>query len=177
MKKKDDTMRMCVDYCQFNKLTTNNKYPLLRIDDLFNQFRGAFVDLRSGYHQLKVKEADVNKTTFRTRFGHYKFLVTPFNQFIVVFIDDILVYSKTEDDHDEYLRLREVTFLGYVVSAEGTRVGFKKIKAMLEWKHVRNVSEIQSFLCLVGYYRRFFKGFSLIAAPLTKLLRKIHLFC
>ncbi|GMI64629.1 hypothetical protein HRI_000132200 [Hibiscus trionum] len=161
-------MRMCIDYRQLNKLTIKNKYPLPRINDLFDQFRGASVfskiDLRSGYYQLKVKDVDVPKTAFRTRYGHYEFLVMPFgltnapaafmdmmnrvfheylDQFLVVFIDDILVYSRTEKDRDKHLRivlqallenqlyaklskcefwLREVVFLGHVVSAEGTRV-------------------------------------------------------
>ena len=119
MKKKDDTLRMCIDYRQINKVTVKNKYPLPRIEDIFDQLKGASVfskiDLRSGYYQLRVKEVDVPKTEFRTRFGHYEFLVMPFvltnapatfmdlmnrvfqpyvDQFVVVFIDDILVYSK-----------------------------------------------------------------------------------
>ncbi|KAG8500938.1 hypothetical protein CXB51_002868 [Gossypium anomalum] len=123
-------MRMCINYRQLNKLTVKNKYSLSRIDDLFDQFRGASVfskiDIRSGYHQLRVKEVDVHKTTFRTRFEYYEFLVMPFgltnaptafidlmnwvfqpylDQFVIVFIDEILVYSKTEDEHDEHLRV------------------------------------------------------------------------
>ena len=106
VKKKNGTLRMCIDYRQINKVTVKNKYPLLRIEDLFDQLKGAGVfskiDLRSGYYQLRVKEVDVLKTTFRTRYGHYEFLVMPFgltnapyvDQFVVVFIDDILVYSK-----------------------------------------------------------------------------------
>ena len=119
VKKKDDTLRMCIDYRQINKVTVKNKYPLPRIEDLFDQLKGASVfskiNLRSGYYQLRVKEVDVSKTAFRTRYGHYEFLVLPFgltnsstafmdlmnrvfhpylNQFFVVFIDDILVYSR-----------------------------------------------------------------------------------
>ncbi|KAG8474874.1 hypothetical protein CXB51_031596 [Gossypium anomalum] len=218
VKKKDGTMRMCVDYRQLNKLMIKNKYHLPRIDDLFDQLRGASIfskiDLRSGYHQLRVKEADIHKTTFRTRYGHYEFLVMPFgltnalavfmdlmnrvfqpflDRFVVIFIDDILIYSETEAKHDEHLHivlqvlrekelyakfskcefwLREVTFLGHVVSAEGIKVDPRKIEAILEWKPPRSVSEIQSFLGLAGYYRRFVEGFSVMAAPLTKLIRK-----
>ncbi|KAG8485842.1 hypothetical protein CXB51_019233 [Gossypium anomalum] len=206
VKKKDGMMHMCIDYRHLNKLTIKNKYPLPRIDDLFDQLRGASIfskiDIRSGYHQLRVKEVDIHKTAFRTRYGHYEFLVMPFgltnapaafmdlmnrlfqpylDQFVVVFIDDILVYSETEAKHDEHLRtvlqvlrekelyakfskcefwLREVTFLGHVVSAEGIKVDPRKIEAILEWKPPRSVSEIRSFLGLAGYYRRFVEGFS-----------------
>ncbi|XP_012437678.1 uncharacterized protein LOC105763843 [Gossypium raimondii] len=160
-----------------------NKYPLSRIDDLFDQFHGASVfsniDLRFDYHQLRVKKVDIHKTTFRTRYGHYKFLAMPFrlmnapaafmdlmnrvfqpylDQFVVVFIDNILMYSKTEDEHDEHLR--------------GIQLDLRKVEAVLDWKQPKNVFEIHSFLDLVGYYRRFVEGFSLIAAPLTKLLQK-----
>ncbi|KAG8478693.1 hypothetical protein CXB51_028558 [Gossypium anomalum] len=184
VKKKDGTMRMCIDYQQLNKLTMKDKYPLLRIDDLFDQFRGASmiskIDLYLGYHHLRVKETDVYKTTFRTRYGHYEFLVMPFgltnapaafmnlmnrvfqpylDQFVMVFIDDMLVYSNSEDEHDEHLRV-------------GIRVDPCNIEAMLDWKWSKNVSEIYSFLGLASYYRHFVEGFSLIAAPLTKLLCK-----
>ncbi|KAG8491582.1 hypothetical protein CXB51_014859 [Gossypium anomalum] len=194
VKKKDGTMRMCIDYRQLNKLTIKNKYPLPRINNLFDQLRGASVfskiDLQSGYHQLRVKEANIHKTAFRTRYGHYEFLVMPFgltnapaaftdlmncvfqpflDRFVVVFIDDILVYSETEAKHDEHLRivlqvlrekelyakfskcelwLSEVTFLGHVVSTEGIKADPRKIEAILEWKPPRSVLEIQSFLGL-----------------------------
>ncbi|KAK8594732.1 hypothetical protein V6N13_015651 [Hibiscus sabdariffa] len=218
VKKKDGSLRLCIDYRKLNKLTIKNKYPLPRIDDLFDQFRGATVfskiDLRSGYYQLKVKDSDVAKTAIRTRYGHYEFLVMPFgltnapaafmdmmnrvfrpylDQFVVVFIDDILIYSRSEAEHDEHLRivlqtlrdhrlyaklskcefwLRKITFLGHVVSAEGIQVDPGKIEAIVSWKQPKNVSEIRSFLGLAGYYRRFVEGFSIIAAPLTKLLKK-----
>ncbi|KAL4334296.1 hypothetical protein GQ457_07G004020 [Hibiscus cannabinus] len=201
VKKKDKSLRMCIDYRQLNKLIVKNNYPLPRIDDLFDQLKGATVfskiDLRSRYYQLKVREQDVLKTAFRTRYGYYEFLVIPFSltnaptafmglmnmvfheyldQFVVVFIDDILVYSRTEEDHDIHLRLvlqtllenqlyaklskcefwiREVVFLGHVVSSEGIRVDPKKVEAIVNWKQPTSVTEIRSFLGLAGYYRRF----------------------
>ena len=130
VKKKDGTLRMCIDYRQINKVTVKNKYPLPRIEDLFDQLKGASVfskiDLRSGYYELRVKEGDVLKAAFRTRYGHYEFLVMPFgltnapaafmdlmnrvfrpyvDQFVMVFIDDILVYSKDVHEHEQHLRI------------------------------------------------------------------------
>ena len=218
VKKKDGTLRLCIDYRQLNKLTVKNKYLLPRIDDLFDQLKGASIfskiDLRSGYHQLRIKDADVHKTTFRTRYGHYEFLVMPFgltnapaafmdlmnrvfqsyvDQFVVVFIDDILVYSKDRESHDTHLQVvletlrkeqlyaklskcefwkNDVSFLGHIVSKEGIRVDPKKIEVVVEWKPPRNVTEVRSFLGLAGYYRRFVKGFSMTAAPMTRLLQK-----
>ncbi|KAG8473607.1 hypothetical protein CXB51_035724 [Gossypium anomalum] len=159
-------MRLCVDYRQLNKVTIKNKYPLPRIDDLFDQLRGASVfskiDLRSGYYQLKVKKSDVPKTTFRTSYDHYEFLLVPFgltnapvtfmdlinhifqpylDQFVVVFIYDILVYSKSDLEYDQHMT--KVVFLGHVVSADGIRVDPKKIETIVQWKPPRNVSECQ----------------------------------
>ena len=218
VKKKDGTLQLCVDYRQLNKMTVKNKYPLPRIDDLFDQLKGASVfskiDLRSGYHQLRIKDTDVNKTMFRTRYGHYEFLVMPFgltnasaafmdlmnrvfrlyvDQFVVVFIDGILVYSKDWENHDTHLRvvletlrkaqlyaklskcefwLNEVSFLGHLVSKEGIQADPRKIEVIIEWKPPRNVTKVHSFLGLAGCYRRFFKGFSMTAALMTRLLQK-----
>ena len=218
MKKKDGSLRLCIDYRKLNRVTIRNQYPLPRIDELFNQLQGSRVyskiDLRSGYHKLRVQEGDVPKTAFRTRYGHYEFLVMSFgltnasapfmdlmnqvfhpylDRFVIVFIYDILVYSSNLEEHSEHLRimlqtLREkqlyaklskcqfwldrMTFLGYVTSAEGVSVDPQKIEVMVSWKPPKNVSEVRSFLCLAGYYRKFVEGFSRIAAPLTKLTRK-----
>ncbi|XP_073066032.1 uncharacterized protein [Primulina eburnea] len=218
VKKKDGSMRLCIDYRELNKITIKNKYPLPRIDDLFDQLKGATVfsklDLRSGYHQLKVKTNDIPKTAFRTRYGHYEFMVMPFgltnapaafmdlmnrvfkpflDKFVVVFIDDILVYSSSEEDHKEHLRLtlqklrekelyakfkkcefwlKSVTFLGHIISAAGVSVDPKKVEAIMDWSRPKNVTEIRSFLGLAGYYRKFVERFSSIAIPLTKITQK-----
>jgi len=130
VKKKDGSMRLCIDYRQLNKVTIKNRYPLPRIDDLMDQLVGARVfsksDLRSGYHQIKVKDEDMQKTAFRTRYRHYEYSVMPFgvsnppgvfmeymnrifhaylDRFVVVFIDDILIYSKSEEEHAEHLKI------------------------------------------------------------------------
>ncbi|CAL8998636.1 unnamed protein product, partial [Prunus brigantina] len=189
VKKKDGTMRLCIDYRQLNKVTVRNKYPLPRIDDLFDQLKGAKVfskiDLRSGYHQLQIREEDVPKTAFRTRYGHYEFLVMPFgltnapaafmdlmnrvfrrylDRFVIVFIDDILVYSKSRKAHMKHLEivlgtlrrrqlyakfskcqfwLDRISFLGHVISAEGIYVDPQKIEAVMNWPQPTSVTEIR----------------------------------
>ncbi|KAL0543592.1 hypothetical protein IC582_018692 [Cucumis melo] len=195
VKKKDGSMRLCIDYRELNKVTVKNRYPLPRIDDLFDQLQGATVfskiDLRSGYHQLRIKDEDVPKTAFRSRYGHYEFIVMSFgltnapavfmdlmnrvfreflDTFVIVFIDDILIYSKTEAEHEEHLRM--VSFLGHVVSKAGVSVDPAKIEAVTGWTRPSTVSEVRSFLGLAGYYRRFVENFSRIATPLTQLTRK-----
>ena len=219
VKKKDGSMRLCIDYRELNKVTIHNQYLLPRIDDLFDQLQGAKVfskiDLRSGYHQLRVHDEDVSKIAFRTRYGHFEFLVMPFgltnapvafmdlmnmifrpylDQFVIVFIDDILIYSGSGEEHAEHLRivlqtlwehrlyaklskcqfwLDSVAFLGHIVSAEGVSVDPQKLEAILNWKPPTSVTEIRSFfLGLAGYYCKFVEGFSKIAAPLTRLTRK-----
>ena len=216
--KKDGSQWMCVDYHSLNEVTIKNKYPLPRIDDLFDQLRGAYVfskiDLRSGYHQLKIRNSDIPKTTFTTRYGLYEYTIMSFgltnapayfmylmnkvfmeflDKFVVVFIDDILIFSKTEEEHAEHIRLvlqklrehklyakrskcefwlKEVSFLGHVVSNGGIAVDPGKVQDVLNWKPPTTVSEIRSFLGLAGYYRRFIEGFSKLAKPMTALLEK-----
>jgi hypothetical protein len=218
VKKKDGTFRMCIDYRELNKITIKNKYPLPRIDDLFDQLQGAQIfskiDLRSGYHQLKIRREDISKMAFRTRYGHYEYVVMPFglanapaafmdlmnrvfhdflDQFVVVFIDDILIYSKSLEEHEDHLRrvlqrlrdkrlyakfskcefwLDKVIFLGHVVSRDGISVDPRKVEAVVNWERPTNVHEIRSFLGLAGYYRRFVEGFSKLSGPLTALTRK-----
>ncbi|GJV05930.1 reverse transcriptase domain-containing protein [Tanacetum coccineum] len=218
VKKKDGSLRMCIDYRELNKLTVKNRYPLPRIDDLFDQLQGSCyfskIDLRSGYHQLRVHEDDIPKTAFRTRYGHFEFTVMPFgltnapavfmdlmnrvcklylDKFVIVFIDDILIYSKTKEDHEVHLGLvlellrkeklyakfskcefwlQEVHFLGHVVNQNGIHVDPNKIEAVKNWKTPTTPSEIRSFLGLAGYYRRFIANFSKIAKPLTSLTQK-----
>ncbi|PWA68100.1 reverse transcriptase domain-containing protein [Artemisia annua] len=218
VKKKDGSFRMCIDYRELNKLTIKNRYPLPRIDDLFDQLQGSSVyskiDLRSGYHQLRVREEDIPKTAFRTRYGHYEFQVMPFgltnapavfmdlmnrvckpylDKFVIVFIDDILIYSHNEEEHADHLRIilellkkeelyakfskcdfwiRTVQFLGHIINSQGIHVDPAKIEAVKGWASPSNPTEIRQFLGLAGYYRRFIEGFSKIAKPLTKLTQK-----
>ncbi|KAA0032780.1 pol protein [Cucumis melo var. makuwa] len=218
VKKKDGSMRLCIDYRELNKVTVKNRYPLPKIDDLFDQLQGATVfskiDLRSGYHQLRIKDGDVPKTAFHSRYGHYEFIVMSFgltnapavfmdlmnrvfreflDTFVIVFIEDILIYSKTEAEHEEHLRivlqilqdnklyakflkcefwLKQVSFLDHVVSKAGVSVDPAKIEAVTGWTRPSTVNEVRSFLGLAGYYRRFVENFSRIATPLTQLTRK-----
>ena len=204
VKKKDESLRLCIDYRQLNRVTIRNQYPLPRIDELFDQLQGSRVyskiDLRSGYHQLRVQDSDVPKTAFRTRYGHYEFLVMPFgltnapaafmdvmnlvfqpylDKFVIIFIDDIFVYSGSSEEHSEHLRivlqtLRErqlyaklskcqflldkVAFLGHVISADGVSVDPQKIEVVVNWKPLKNVSDVRSFLGLAGYYRKLLRG-------------------
>jgi hypothetical protein len=218
VKKKDGTLRLCIDYRRLNKVTIKNKYPLPRIDDLFDQLGGASIfskiDLRSGYHQVRIKGEDIHKTAFQMRYGHYEFVVVLFgltnslasfmclmnnvlskflDKFVLVFIDDILIYSKNKKEHEEHLRLvlqvlrehqlyakfnkceffqKEIHYLGHVLSEEGVAVDPDKIRSIMEWPTPKDVSDIRSFMKLAGYYRIFIKGFSKIGCPITALQKK-----
>jgi hypothetical protein len=213
VKKKDESLRLCVDYHPLNALTIKNKYSLPRIDVLFDQLVGAKVfskiDLRSGYHQIKIRASDIPKTAFSTRYGLYEYLVMYFgltnasayfmylmnsvfmpelDNFVVVFIDGVLVYSKNEYDHIKHLHtvlqrlrdhrlyakmskcdfwLKEIKFLGHTISQDGVSVDPKKVQEVMDWKPPTTVRQIQSFLGLAGYYRRFIPDFSRIAKPMT----------
>ena len=209
---------MCVDYRALNKLTIKNKYPIPRIDDLLDQLNGAQVfskiDLRSGYHQVRIHPADVEKTAFRTRYGHFEFLVMPFgltnapatfmtlmndvlrpllDKCVIVYIDDILVYSKDHDEHEKHLRqvfdlLRKhklygklskceffapsVEFLGHVILSDGVATDPAKTLAIRDWPTPATAKDLMSFLGLCNYYRRFVQGYAAITVPLTDLLRQ-----
>jgi hypothetical protein len=198
VEKKDGTKRMCIDYQALNEVTDKNKYPLPRIEDLFDQLRGASVfskiDLRSGYHQLRIRPSDIPKTAFITKYGLYEFMVMSFglmntlayfmylmnsvfmdylDKFVVVFIDDILIYSQNEQEHEEHLRrvlqrlqdcqlyaklskcefwIREVMFLGHIINREGLAIDPKKVIAILDWKAPKYVQGIKSFIGMASYY-------------------------
>ena len=171
-----------------------DRYPLPRIDDLFNQLRGARVyskiDLCTSYHQLRVREADIPKKVFRTRYGSFEFTLMPFglmnvptafmdlmhrvfqpylDQFVVVFVDNILIYSPSdkEHEHEVYAKfskckfwLTVVRFLGHVVSTSGVSVDHEKVEAVMSWERPKSAFEIRSFLGLAGYYRRFIEDSS-----------------
>nr|GEX25856.1 putative reverse transcriptase domain-containing protein [Tanacetum cinerariifolium] len=195
VKKKDGSFRMCIDYRELNELTIKNRYPLPRIDDLFDQLPGSSVyskiDLRSGYHQLRVREKDILTTAFKTRYGHYEFRVMLFgltnapavfmdlmnrvckpflDKFVIVFIDEILIYSKNKEEHEE--NLRNILEFLQKEKLQGVHVDPTKVEAIKSWTALKSPTEVRQFLGLAGYYRRFIEGFSLIAKPLTKLTQK-----
>ncbi|GJY15681.1 putative reverse transcriptase domain-containing protein [Tanacetum coccineum] len=188
VKKKDGSFRMCIDYRELNKLTVKNRYPLLRIDDLFDQLQGSSmyskIDLRSGYHQLRIKEEDIPITAFRTRYGHFEFQVMPFG---------LTNAPADEEEHKKHLKiilellkkerlyakfskcdfwLDSVQFLGHVIDRSGVHVDPAKIEAIKNWAAPTTPTEVRQFLGLAGYYQRFIEGFSLISKPLTKLTQK-----
>jgi hypothetical protein len=217
-KKANDTKRrFCVDYRDLNTITIKDKYPIPRIDELLDRLHGAKyftkLDLRSGYHQVRVAPADVEKTAFNTRYGQFEFLVLPFgltgapstfmhlmnqvlnpfiDKFVVVYLDDILIYSQDLEQHKQHVRAvleqlrkhklyakeskcelfkREVTFLGFIVGAEGLKVDPAKVKAVLDWPVPTSVTEVRSFLGFVGFYRKFIRSHSAVVAPMSDLTK------
>jgi len=216
--KKDGSWRMCVDCRAINNITVRYRHPIPRFDDMLDELSGAIIftkiDLRSGYDQIRMKEGDEWKTTFKTKFGLYEWLVMPFGltnapssfmrlmnhvlrsfigKFVVVYFDDILIYSKSLDEHVEHIQsvlavlceqklyanldkctfcTDKVVFLGFFVSGRGVKVDEEKINAVREWMPPQNASQVHSFLGLVGFYWRFVKDFSTIAAPINELTKK-----
>ncbi|GBG73286.1 hypothetical protein CBR_g13005 [Chara braunii] len=216
--KKEGELRMCIDYRGLNAITVKNAEPLPRIDDLLDRVQGckyfSKIDLKSGYHQIEVHPDDEYKTAFRSRYGHYEFIAMPFgltngpttfqrcmndlfrpwlDRFVVVYLDDILVFSKTLQEHQGHLRqvlekLREANFkinpkkcewaktqvlyLGHVLDGDGIKPEDSKIAAIRDWSTPRTLTELRSFLGLANYYRKFVRNFSTIAAPLRRFLKK-----
>jgi hypothetical protein len=218
VEKNNESLRLCIDYRPLNVVTIKNKYLLPIIDVLFDQLVRAKVfskiDLRSGYHQIKIRASDIPKTSFSTRYGLYEYLVMSFgltnvpayfmylmnsvfmpelDKFVVVFIDDILVYSRNEEEHASHLHvvlqrmrehylyaklskcdfwLKEIKFLGHTISQDCIAIDPDKVQEVMNWKPPTTVRQIRSFLGLAGYYRRLIPNFSQIAKPMTKLLKK-----
>ncbi|KAJ9536696.1 hypothetical protein OSB04_un000081 [Centaurea solstitialis] len=216
--KKDGTWRMCIDSRAINNITIKYRFPMPRLEDMLDELHGAEIfskiDLRSGYHQMRIREGDEWKTAFKTKQGLYEWMVMPFglcnapssfmrlmnevlrpflNKFIVVYLDDILVYSRDKVEHAFHLRrlfekLREqklfgklekcafmvpnISFLGYIVSNQGVKVDPEKVHAISSWLTPNNMHDVRSFHGLASFYRRFIKNFSSIMAPITELLKK-----
>jgi hypothetical protein len=218
VKKKDGSLRLCMDFKKLNKVTIKNKYPFPRIDDLFDQLKNekkfSKIDLRSGYLQVRIKEKDICKNSFITRYGIYEFTVFPFglsnaptvfkclmngifreylDKIVIVFLDDILIYYKSEEEYEKYLRMvlhvlrenqlygklikcslyhKQIHYLGHITSEEGIAVDLENIEAIRGWSTPNNVTKVRSFMGLAGFYKIFMEGFSKITHPITSLQKK-----
>ena len=218
VKKKDGSRRLCLDYRALNKATIKNKFPLPVIEDLIHSLSGAKVfsklDLKSGYHQIRIDGQDTPKTAFASNRGHYEWTVLPFgltngpatfqqtmnhifrpylNDFIVVYIDDILIYSKSEKEHEEHLKIvmnllksnqlflapkkcvfwkKEIQFLGYTIKDNEVHLEDQKLDCIAKWQRPNTIKQLRSFLGFVNFYSKFVENFSLIATPLYNLTKK-----
>ncbi|CAI7757487.1 unnamed protein product [Closterium sp. NIES-54] len=217
-RKKEGDLRLCIDYRALNAITIKNKYPLPRVEELFDMLGEATVfsklDLRSDYHQIRLAEDDISKTAFRTRYGDFEFRFLPFgltnapatfmglmndifrpflDRFVIVFLDDILIFSKSLEEHAQHLRIvldtlrqhrlfaklskctfarSSIGFLGHVISTKGIAMDPAKVQCLADWPAPRTIAELQSFIGLAKYYRKFIFNFSHICAPLTDLFRQ-----
>lgn len=212
--------RLCIDYRDLNSKTIKNRYPIPKIEELIDRLQGARyitkLDLASGYHQIRMRTTDIEKTCFTTRYGNFEFLVMPFgltnapstfmmminnvlhpytDEFVLAYLDDLLIYSKTLQEHQKHVRLvldklrseklyckiskcmlvqQEVPFVGYIIGKSGIRVDPKKVEAVKNWKQPTTLTETRAFLGFVGFYRKFINNHSKVVSPITDLVKTVN---